>query len=94
MPRYMLFGLVRIQMYEFYWGHTAAQIDLIRIDAPMVVYKALKDKPKPGEKGYTKTAAQAARDYERWKKRKEEEKQKGIVIDLNTFLSTGEKKKV
>jgi len=94
MPRYMLFGLVRIQMYEYYWGHTAAQIELMKIDAPLTVYKARNDKPKPGEKGYTKTAAQAARDYERWKARKEEEKRKGAVVDLETFLTTGEKKEI
>lgn len=94
MPRYLLFGLIRVQMYEYYWGHTAAQIELMRIDAPITVFKAREhEKPKPGQKGYTKTAEEAARDYAKWKARQEEEKKKGIKIDLSTFLSTGEKKK-
>lgn len=95
MPRYMLFGLVRVQMYEYYWGHTAAQIELMKIDAPLTVYRSNREnKPKPGQEGYKKTAAEAARDYARWKARKEEEKRKGITVDMNTFLQTGEKKKI
>lgn len=93
MPRY-IFGLWRVSMYEYYWGHTAAQIQLMIVDAPLTVYQARKDKPKPGEKGFTRTAEQAAREYDRWKKRQEEEKKRGVKIDLNTFLSTGEKKKI
>ena len=93
MPRYF-FGIIRVPMYEYYWGHTAAQVELIRIDAPITVYRSLREKPKPGQKGYTKTAAQAARDYARWKARIDEEKKKGVTIDLNTFLTTGEKKKI
>lgn len=81
-------------MYEYNWGHTAAQIELMRADAPVTVYKARDDRPKPGEQGFTKTAEEAARDYARWKRRKEEEKKKGVRVDLDTFLSTGGKKEI
>ena len=94
MSRYFFFGFWEVPEWGYTWGHTAAQIQLIYADFPVTVYKATRDKPKPGEKGYTKTAAQAALDYARWKKRKEEEKRKGVTVDLNTFLQTGEKKKI
>ena len=95
MPRDFLFGLVRVQMWDYYWGLTAAQIELLTIDTPIVVYKRDDSgKPKPGEKGFTRTAEQARKEYERWKARQEAEKKKGVKIDLSTFLSTGEKKKL
>ena len=95
MPRDFLFGLVRIPMWDYYWGLTAAQIELLTIDTPIVVYKRDDSgKPKPGEKGFTRTAEQARKEYERWKARQEAEKKKGVKIDLSTFLSTGEKKKL
>jgi hypothetical protein len=82
-------------MWDYYWGLTAAQIELLTIDTPIVVYKRDDSgKPKPGEKGFTRTAEQARKEYERWKARQEEEKKKGVKIDLNTFLKTGEKKKI
>ncbi len=95
MPRDFLFGLVRVPMWDYYWGLTAAQIELLTIDTPIVVYKRDDSgKPKPGEKGFTRTAEQARKEYERWKARQEAEKKKGVKIDLSTFLSTGEKKKL
>lgn len=82
-------------MYEWYWGHTAAQIDLIDIDQPMTVFKAHKNEAKPGQKGFKKTAAEAARDYQRWKENKERLAKKfGKKLDLNTFLATGEEKEI
>ena len=95
MPRDFLFGLVRVPMWDYYWGLTAAQIELLTIDTPIVVYKRDDSgKPKPGEKGFTRTAEQARKEYEKWKARQEAEKKKGVKIDLSTFLSTGEKKKL
>ena len=91
MPRYFLFGLVRVQMYEYYWGHTAAQIDLIDIDQPMIVY-ARQDKNhglKPGDKGYKPDKKKLDAAVERWKKRKAEREKRGFKLD--TFLRTGEK---
>jgi len=91
LPRYMLFGLVRVQMYEWYWGHTAAQIDLIDIDAPRIFYQRHNSSggPKPGEKGYKPNAKKLEQAVERWKKRKAEREKQGF--NLNQFLQTGDK---
>ena len=95
MSKSFLFGFITVNDWEWLWGRTAAQIDLRTIDQPLVVYKRDDSgKPKPGEKGFTKTAAEAARDYQLWKARQEAEKKQGIKIDLDTFLSTGEKKEL
>ena len=58
MPRYFFFGLVRIPMYEYYWGHTAAQIQLIDIDQPITLYKMSDPNEglKPGDKGWKPNA--------------------------------------
>lgn len=91
MPRYLFFGLFRVQMYEYYWGHTAAQIELIDADAPIVCYK--KHDPneglKPGDKGYKPNAKKLKSTVEKWKKRKEARKARGFQLDK--FLATGTK---
>lgn len=90
MPRYF-FGVWRVPMYEWYWGHTAAQIELIEVDQPYTAYKSKKSDIKPGQKGFKKTAADAAKDYQKWLENKEKlDKKFGRKIDLNTFLRTGE----
>ena len=97
MPRDFCFGLVRVPMYDYYWGLTAAQVELLTIDQPIVVYKkdteAAKNEKKPWENG-TATAEYAQQQYARWKARQEAEKKKGVKVDLGTFLTTGEKKPV
>ena len=94
MSRSFFFGLHVVNDWEWLWGRTAAQVELRTIDQPILVYKREDNKPKPGEKGFTKTAAEAARDYRLWKERQEAEKRKGVKVDLQTFLSTGEKKEI
>lgn len=90
MPRYFLFGLIRVPMYEYYWGHTAAQIELIDIDQPLTVIKHDNTgKPKPGEKGYVPDARKLDECVQRWKKRKAERDKDGFILDR--FLATGEK---
>ena len=78
-------------MYEWYWGHTAAQIQLIDVDHPITLYK--KSDPnsglKPGDKGYKPSAKKLEEAVERWKKRKAEREKRGFKLD--TFLRTGEK---
>ena len=80
MPRYFLFGFVRVQMYEYYWGHTAAQIQLIDIDQPLTVYKRHDSSSglKPGDKGYKPNAKKLDEAVERWKKRKAEREKRGF----------------
>ena len=91
MPRYFLFGLVRVQMYEYYWGHTAAQIQLIDIDQPITVYKRHDSNSglKPGDKGYKPNKKKLEEAVERWQKRKAEREKCGFKLDQ--FLRTGEK---
>lgn len=91
MPRYLFFGLYRIPMYEWYWGHTAAQIELIDIDAPFVCYKKhdVNDGLKPGDKGYKPNAGKLQKAVEKWEKRKAAREARGF--NLSRFLSTGEK---
>lgn len=92
MPRYMFFGLYRIPMYEYYWGHTAAQIDLIDADSPTIVYKRQDKRQsglKPGDKGYRPDPAKLDAAVKRWKERKAAREARGFRLD--TFLRTGEK---
>lgn len=87
MPRYFLFGMIRVPMWEYRCGLTIAQIELLTIDQPIIVYKREQDKPKPGEKGFTRTAEQAQKEYQKWKTRQEAEKKaKGKTLNMQDFL--------
>ena len=90
MPRYF-FGSWRVPMYEYYWGHTIAQIQLIDIDQPITVFERSKDN-KPGKPGYKPNARKLREATEKWKKRKAEREKRGF--DLNKFLRTGEKEPI
>ena len=67
-------------MWEYYWGYTKAQVELMSADAPFVAYKA-REKAKPGEPGYKADPDKIQREYERWL-----EKKKSRKVGLNTFL--------
>lgn len=75
-------------MYEYYWGHTAAQIELMDIDQPFTCYKKRDDNEgiKPGDPGYKPNAEKLERAVEKWKERKKRRK-----FDMKHFLATGEK---
>ena len=89
MPRYFFFGLVRVQMYEYYWGHTAAQIALIDVDQPLTVYAKSKSGLKPGDKGYKPNKKKLEEAVRKWEKRKAEREKRGFRLDR--LLATGEK---
>ena len=101
MPRDFLFGMIRVTMWDYYWGLTAAQVELLTIDQPIVVYKADKDNDKPWKNG-TATEGYAKNQYQKWlekkKKREAEGKdfdkmfQNGRKIDFDHLLNTGEEK--
>lgn len=101
MPRDFLFGMIRVPMWDYYWGLTAAQVELLTIDQPIVVYKADKDNDKPWKNG-TATEGYAKSQYQKWlekkKKREAEGKdlgkmfQNGRKIDFDKLLNTGEEK--
>jgi hypothetical protein len=88
-------------MWDYYWGLTAAQVELLTIDQPIVVYKADKDNDKPWKKG-TVSGSYAKNQYQKWlekkKKREAEGKkldfQQGRRIDFQHFVDTGEKKDI
>ena len=67
-------------MWEYYWGHTKAQVELLSADAPFVAYKK-REKPKPGQPGYKADPEKIQRDYEKWLERKKRRK-----VNMDTFL--------
>ena len=104
MPRDFLFGLIRVPMWDYYWGLTAAQVELLTIDQPIVVYKKDDDNDKPWKKG-TVSESYANKQYQQWlakKKQREAEGktlditqiQQGRRIDLGHLVATGEQKEL
>lgn len=71
--------MIRVQMWEYLWGHTSAQIDLMTIDAPFVAYKKREKTKEEKLKGYTREKAK--RDYDRWLERKKNRK-----TNIESFL--------
>ena len=56
----------------------------MQCDVPLIKYRRDdKGKPKPGEKGFTRTAAQAQAEYEKWKSRRK--------MDLGAFMQNGKR---
>lgn len=80
-------------MYEWYWGHTAAQIELIDADAPFTCYKRREKSNdgglKPGDRGYKPDAQKLEATVKKWEKRKAAREARGF--SLNKLLATGEK---
>ena len=79
-------------MYEWYWGHTAAQIELLDIDQPITVYRRHDADLKPGDKGYKPNAKKLDEAVEKWKKRKAEREKRGFRLDK--FLQSGVKEPI
>jgi len=73
-------------MYEWLWGHTKAQIELMMIDAPYTCYEADKDKKRQaGDK--EPPSEEAMKDaVRRWEERKKTRKFK-----LGDFLGGSSK---
>lgn len=70
-----------MRAYDYWWGYSSAQIDLMIADQPLVVY------PKSGSKKMTKARAEAT--YKKWKERKEKEGGDMFVgkkVSLGDFL--------
>ena len=81
MPRDFLFGLIRVPMWDYYWGLTAAQVELLTIDQPIVVYKADKDNDKPWKKG-TVSETYANKQYQKWLEKKKKREAEGKTLDI------------
>lgn len=102
MPRYFFFGLIEVPMWDYYWGLTAAQVELLTIDQPILVYKAEKNKEKPWKDGQV-SSDYAKRAYQKWlegKKKRDREGttfnmqkvyEQGKKVDLKRYLQNGEK---
>ena len=87
-PLVLLGGLIRVPMYGYYWVHSSAQIDLIAIDAPMVVY----DRKKDGEVKHTRKEmndVMAKWRAKREAKGKSDDFSVGTKLNLHDFLRTG-----
>lgn len=86
-PLVLFGGLVRIPMFGYYWVHSSAQIDLLAIDVPVVVYKKDKDKVSHTKKEMDDVMA-------KWKAKREAQGKStdfkaGEKTSLNDFLRTG-----
>jgi hypothetical protein len=69
-------------MYAFYWVHTAAQIELIACDVPLVVY----DKPDNPDKKHSKRELDDL--AKRWKEKKEKDKKEGKAFNFAEYINT------
>ena len=74
-------------MFGYYWVHSSAQIDLLAIDVPVVVYKKDKDKVSHTKKEMDDVMA-------KWKAKREAQGKStdfkaGEKTSLNDFLRTG-----
>lgn len=61
-PRRFFLGLVSVRFYDYLWGFTAAQVELMMADLPLVVYPKSTDGKK--KRPRRRTATEKA-DYER-----------------------------
>ena len=79
----LAWGLVNIPMWGYRQVLTAAQIELLAVDKPIVTYPKKQDKPKKHTK---KEMDELTR---KWMERKREEEARGEKFSLNDFLRTG-----
>lgn len=90
-PRQFFFSFISVPFYNYYWGFTAAQIELMMTDLPLIVYlknnnkKNDKNTPKGGH-GFTMEKRVSNEEYEKelaaWRERI---KQKPKALDLRWF---------
>lgn len=70
-------------MYEYLWGHTAAQIELLTVDATFTCYKGKSIAEKHKDPNYKPSKRKMMEAQRKW----EERKRKGTRFDLNKFLA-------
>jgi hypothetical protein len=102
MPRDFCFGLIRVPMWDYYWGLTAAQVELLVIDQPIVVFKKDEDNDKPWKNGKV-SESYAKNQYQKWLEKKKKREAEGNDldflghgkrIDFQHFVETGEQKEL
>lgn len=76
----MFFGFIPVKAYDYWWGYTKAQIELMTIDRPLVVYKDKDKKPVHTKKEMDDLMKQ-------WEEKKRKEREgKAKKVDINEFL--------
>ena len=75
-----------MRAYDYWWGYTSAQIDLMVADGPVVAYR--KDKKRLNADGSRKHTAKEMDDlWDRWvEKKKTEGSMAGKKIDLGAWM--------
>lgn len=68
-------------MYEYNWVYSIAQIELIAIDVPLVLYSS------SSEKKHSKRELDEL--TRKWKEKKEKDEKNGVKFSLGDFISTG-----
>jgi hypothetical protein len=69
-------------MYAYYWVHTAAQLELIACDVPLVVY----DKPDREDRKHSKKEMDDL--VKRWQEKKERERKEGKEFNFSEYINT------
>lgn len=75
----MFFGFHIVKAYDYWWGYSSAQIELMIADSPVIIYK----KSSEGNKHSKSELEDLTR---RWKEKKQREAMEGKVVNLNDFL--------
>lgn len=72
-----------IRAYDYWWGYTSAQIDLMIADQPLVVY--------PKDKGEKKAPTRKTMDdfADKWMAKKQGKTLSGQKISLDEYLRNG-----
>lgn len=86
--RDFLFGLIHVPMYDYWWGLTWQEVQLLSIDQPLVVYDHKTEKKKGFKKVNPLDVIRAKKEWEEKYKGREDEK---IKIDFSQYMVTGKK---
>lgn len=86
-PLLLFGGAIKIPMYGYYWVHSAAQIELLAIDVPVILYN--KEKNKDSHTKEEMNDLMAKWESKRKKQGKDIDFKAGEKTSLNDFLRTG-----
>lgn len=84
----MLMGLVVVQMWNYWWGMSERQIDLIIIDQPLVTYPKTKDKNgKNGSEVPAPSRLKIAEAEMKWKQKYGNGQKPKLNLNLSDFTT-------
>ena len=81
-----IFGIWPVRAFDYYWTYTIAQIELMLVDKPLVLYKD--DKGADSKGGKPPSREEAERAYKEFMDRKEKER-KGERLNINKWIKNG-----